>query len=73
MKTNRHRYNRLILKELEKEIERHPTGRFWQIIYNLSIVNGYQRSDGSMDILDEYNRESEATYNKIIETLKKRE
>ena len=69
---SRHRYKRLILKELEKEIERHPEQRFWQLLFNLSIVNGYRRTDGSMDILDEYNRESEHIYNRVIETLKER-
>lgn len=69
----RHRYNRMILKELEKEIENAPEQRFWQLLFNLSVINGFPTFDGGFTIMDEYNRESEQIYNRIIQTKKERD
>lgn len=69
----RHRYNRLILKEIEQEIENAPDQRFWQLLFNLSVINGFPTSNGGFTIMDEYNRESEDIYNRIIQTKKERD
>lgn len=69
----RHRYNRLILKELEKAIEEHPEGRIAQIMLNIGLSTGYPTYEGDFVMIDEYNRESEDIYNRIQKTKKERD
>lgn len=60
-------YNRLILLQLEKEIDRCPDLRFCQIIYNMSIVDESDQTDfnGNSLWVDGYNESSEETFKRI--------
>lgn len=70
---SRHRYNRLILKELEKSIEDFPNQRIAQIMLNIGLSVGYPTYEGDFVMIDEYNRESEDIYNRIQETKKEKD
>ena len=64
--SNRLLYNRAIVNKLSELVEKHPDLRFCQLLVGVDIIKLKENSDGNTEIIDNFNEESEVTWNKMI-------
>ena len=69
----RQKYNRLILEEISKMVEKYPDIRFNQLLYSMRInkepENTARLVNGNIIIVDKFNEESSKTYQALKEEI----